>query len=68
AFEILLSAGAISRKTCEALKQAKSMRNRIVHNYGDVKNEIVFNALNEELPRDIENLISEIEKYLENRK
>src|SRR3989338_10525213 len=49
-FEILLTAGAISKKTCEMLKEAKSMRNRIVHNYGDINEEIVFNALDEELP------------------
>ncbi len=67
AFEILLAAGAISKTTCKALKQAKSMRNRIVHNYGNVKGEIVFNALDEELPRDIGNFISEIENYLEKK-
>lgn len=64
ALEILLSSGTITKKTCESLKQAKSMRNRIVHNYGDVKGEIVFKALVEELPRDIENYIEEIENYL----
>lgn len=63
-FEILLAAGAVSKKTCEMLKQAKSMRNLIVHNYGEVKGEIVFNALDEELPRDIGNFISEIENYI----
>lgn len=40
------------------------MRNRIIHNYGDVDDEIVFNAISEELRRDAEEFINCINREL----
>ncbi len=67
AFQVLFTSKIISQPVCEALKHAKSMRNFIVHNYGEVKGETVFNALDTELPRDITAFVREIETYLQSR-
>ena len=46
AFFILSKGGMIDEKLAEKLKEAKGMRNILAHEYGEVDDEKVFNALN----------------------
>lgn len=61
-FMILLTNKTISKGTCEKLKNIKSMRNFLAHKYGAVDDELVFNALTEELEKDVNEFIKEIKK------
>ncbi len=52
----------ISPKLSEKLQNAKRMRNILAHEYGEVDDEIVFNALTEELEKDAIEFIKNIKK------
>ncbi|MFH0713170.1 MAG: DUF86 domain-containing protein [Candidatus Micrarchaeota archaeon] len=65
AFETLAKHKAISEETAYAMQHAKSMRNLIVHQYGNVDDKKVYTALTKELPRDAAKFIKEIEKVFE---
>lgn len=65
AFDILHKKGVISRQLCERLKDAKSMRNFIVHEYGEVDDSIVFNSIHEELEKDVNEFITRIKVFIE---
>lgn len=43
---------------CKLLKNAKGMRNIISHQYGKIDDEVVFEAITEELCRDIKKFVS----------
>ncbi len=62
AFETLCQHELLTRETAEAMKNAKSMRNFIVHRYGQVSDEKVYKALTKQLPRDIAKFIEEVEE------
>ena len=49
AFDILFNHKVISSDLRDNLQQAKGMRNILAHEYGEVDDEIVFHAINEEL-------------------
>lgn len=59
-FNILLENNLISRELCDRLQDAKGMRNILAHKYGEVDNEIVFNAINKEFTRDTAQFIKSI--------
>ena len=52
-FDILFNQKIISSGLMERLKNAKRMRNFIVHEYGEIDDEIVFNAVKDELEGDV---------------
>lgn len=58
AFKILLEHKIIDEGLCKKLKQAKGMRNILAHQYGTIKDEIVFEAIKEELDNDVKKFIS----------
>ena len=60
AFRILLEHKIIDEELYKKLKQAKGMRNILTHQYGTVKDEIVFEAISEELDRDTRNFLEKI--------
>jgi len=62
AFRILLENKMIDEQLYKKLKQAKGMRNIIAHQYGIVKDEVVFEALTEELENDVKKFIESIDK------
>lgn len=62
AFDILSAEKRISKELAEKLKDAKSMRNIIAHEYGEVDDKIVFHAISEELKKDVEEFIESIKK------
>ncbi|MEK6861279.1 MAG: DUF86 domain-containing protein [Nanoarchaeota archaeon] len=64
AFNILLENKIIDDIMASKLKNAKGMRNIIAHEYGKIDNEIVFEAITEELNKDISRFIENIKRYL----
>jgi len=61
-FDILKQAGIISEELTEKLKDFKGMRNIIAHQYGKIDDEIVFEAVTEQLEKDINSFINIIGK------
>ena len=64
AFGILLEHKIIDEELYKKLKQAKGMRNILAHQYGNVNDKIVFEAIKEELDKDIRKFISIVENDL----
>lgn len=62
AFDILLKHKIITEKTCTKMKEAKGMRNLIVHEYGNVDDEIVFDSITKELIKDVKKFLDELPK------
>src|SRR3989338_4592695 len=60
AFNILLENKIIDEKLATNLKNAKGMKNIIAHQYGKVDDEIIFEAIAEELEIDVRNFIEKI--------
>ena len=64
AFNILLENKIIDDIMASKLKNAKGMRNIIAHEYGKIDNEIVFEAITEELNKDISRFIENIKRFI----
>jgi len=60
AFNILLENNIIDDILATKLKNAKGMKNIIYHQYGKVDDEIVFEAITEDLSSDVRNFIEKI--------
>ena len=58
AFDILSSNKIISQELSEKLKNAKGMRNVIVHEYGRIKDDKIFYSITEELEKDTREFIN----------
>lgn len=67
-FEILAKYKKISHELSQKLIEAKNMRNILAHLYEKVDDAKVFSSLKEELPKDIEEFITSIEKIMLNEK
>ncbi len=63
-FDILLEKEIISKDLCERMKNAKGMRNILAHEYGKVNDEIVFEAITQEIIKDAEEFMKNVEKRL----
>ena len=63
-FRILEENGVINNDLYNRLKNAKGMRNFISHQYGQINDKLVYEAITEELDKDIRNFISIIEKLI----
>ena len=62
AFNILLENKIIGSDLASKLKNAKGMRNIINHQYGKIDDEIVFEAITEELDKDAAKFVEIVEK------
>lgn len=62
AFNILLENNIIGSDLASKLKNAKGMRNIINHQYGKIDDEIVFEAITEELDKDMAKFVEIVEK------
>ncbi len=62
AFEILEERDVINSVLAKNLKDAKSMRNIIAHEYGRIDDAIIFEAASHELEKDAEEFIKRIEE------
>lgn len=64
AFNILSENKVIDNDSATKLKNAKGMRNIISHQYGKIDDEIVFEAITEELDKDVKNFIEQIQTII----
>ena len=64
AFEILEQKNVISKNLSENLQNAKSMRNFIAHEYGKIDDEIIFEAVSNELERDAKEFIKNVKEEI----
>ena len=62
-FRILLEHKIINEELYKKLKNAKGMRNIIAHEYGKIDDEIVFEAIKEELSKDVREFIEKARKF-----
>lgn len=63
-FSTLSKEGIISKELMKKLIEAKDMRNVLAHQYKTIEDEKVFESSKEELPKDIQEFISDINKAL----
>ncbi len=64
AFNKLVDEQIISKELGEKLKDARRMRNILAHRYGVIDNELVFNAVKEQIPRDVREFIEILRRNL----
>jgi len=64
AFQVLADKGVISEILATRLRDAKGMRNFIIHQYGEIDDLKVYTAITEELAEDINKFIEAIENFL----
>jgi len=64
AFFILAENKIIDKNLAEKFRQAKGMRNILAHEYGKVDDELVFEALTNEILSDVKNLLNKIKSSL----
>ena len=62
AFAILKENKLISEDLTKKLNNAKGMRNILAHQYGKVDDQVIFEAITEELENDVEEFIKRIKK------
>lgn len=67
-FDVLLKKDVISFELFKRLKDANGMRNFLAHRYGKVNDDIVFQAIDEELEKDINEFLKKVEEFLEENK
>jgi len=62
AIDILKKENIIDNELAKKLKDAKGMRNIIIHQYGSVDDEIVYSSITEEIISDAQDFIDSINK------
>lgn len=63
-FNILMKNDIISENFCKKLKDFKGMRNIISHEYGKIDDEIVFEAVTEQLEKDVGEFLNIVKKEI----
>ena len=63
-FNVLFNEKILSERLYEKLKDAKGMRNFIIHQYEKIDDEIVFDSLKEEFLLDIEEFLAQIKRFI----
>ncbi len=64
AFSILQESKMIDDRLAANLKEAKGMRNILSHQYGEIDDEIVFDAITKELAKDVKEFVDVVSQYL----
>ena len=67
AYELMFDDELISKEIFEKLKDAKGMKNVISHQYGNIDDEIVYEAISHELCDDVESFLKQIIKNLSDK-
>ena len=62
AFNLLADKGIISQELAVRMKEAKGMRNFIVHQYGEIDDSRVFHSVSEELNKDVMEFIESVKR------
>jgi len=66
-FEVFFENRIINEDLCNRLKNAKGMRNILAHQYGNIDDEIVFEAITGEIIKDAFDFIECIKENIEER-
>jgi len=66
AFGVLLKNNIIENNLYSRLHNLKGMRDHIAHRYGEIDNEIVFKAINEEIEKDVNEFLEIAEEIIKN--
>jgi len=61
-FDMLAKKNVITIVLAEKLKDAKSMRNILAHEYGTIDDELVFYSLTEEIEKDVREFIKAVKR------
>lgn len=64
-FDVLKERGIIPESLSKKMQDAKGMRNWLAHEYGKIDDEIVFNAIKDELEKDTSEFISIVKNLME---
>lgn len=64
AFNLLAAKGDISPELAARLREAKGMRNIIIHEYGEIEDMKIYTAIAEELKRDAKDFIKQVREKL----
>ena len=57
AFGVLLKNDIINEDLCGKLRSLKGMRDHIAHRYGEIDDEVIFNAINNEIGKDTDEFL-----------
>lgn len=68
AFGVLLKNKIIDENLCGKLRNLKGMRDYLAHRYGEVNDEIVFDAINNEIENDANNFLNIAKKIIGDNK
>lgn len=63
-FEVLFDEKIISEDLFKKLRDAKGMRNIIAHEYGEIDDKLVFEAVTEQLIKDIEQFLELVKRKI----
>ena len=63
-FDVLFQENIISNEFLQKLRDIKGMRNFIIHQYGKINDELVFEAITEQLEKDIKAFINIIKEKM----
>ncbi|NQV09253.1 DUF86 domain-containing protein [Candidatus Woesearchaeota archaeon] len=63
-YDLIFQNDIIDKKLYVDLKEAKGMRNIIIHNYGKTDDELVFNTITSEIIKDSKLFIKQIQKNI----
>jgi len=64
AYDLLYKNEIITKQLCINLREAKGMRNILIHEYGKVDDELVFNTITFEIIKDSKQFINQLEKNI----
>ena len=62
AFKILSDEKIIKERLCSRLKNAKGMRNFIIHQYEKINDELVFESISHELEKDVREFLDAVRR------
>jgi uncharacterized protein YutE (UPF0331/DUF86 family) len=63
-FNIIFKEKIISEELSKRLKDAKGMRNFIIHQYGKIDDELVFEAITQQLEKHVKDFIGSVKRVL----
>jgi len=66
-FDVLFKGDIISESLKNRLKNAKGMRNYVIHRYEEINDELVYNAISEELGKDVREFIERVTEVIDEK-
>ena len=67
-FQILAGSNIITQELARKLRDLKGMRNRLAHRYEEVDDKSIFEAVNKEIEKDINEFVNKIKNTIREKK